>query len=234
MKLLVILLMLAALYLLYRIAVPKRKDTKKESSHPPKQPIDLSEVVVKSRFVIPQAGQPQPTHTTSLKTDFQEEKPDIFAAEIEKKEAAIPPERLDDAFASEPNPDDLDIEPGENEAGADDEPETEVDGEEEAEELRQTLGRDAERAGGWSVEEMEAAVDAVQNPTDEKAAILLKAEKTDLFEQLVSGDKGKADRITAIVERHVKRVYPEQASENENESKNDSDLENFDVAEFLD
>ena len=234
MKLLVILLMLAVLYLLYRIAVPKRKDTKKESSHPPKQAIDTSEVVVKSRFVIPQVGQPRTTHTTSLKTDFQEEKQDIFAAETPKKEAAIPPERLDDAFASEPNPDDLDIEPGENEAGANEEPnaepDTEVDGEEEAEELRQTLGRDAERAGGWSVEEMVAAVEAVQNPTDEKAVILLKAEKTDLFEQLVSGDTGKADRITDIVNRHVQKLYPEE----ETEMDGNSDLDKFDViADFL-
>ncbi len=146
MKLIVILLMPVVLYLLYRIAVPKRKETQKESDTLPKKPVDISEVVVKSRFVRPGTGQPRTTHTTSLKTDFEEEKPDIFASESGKKEAAIPPERLDDAFTSEPNPEDLDIEPDENEAGATDKPEAEVDTEEEAEELRQVLGRDAEQA----------------------------------------------------------------------------------------
>jgi hypothetical protein len=234
MKLLVILLMLAVLYLLYRIAVPKQKGMKKENATPSKTPIDINEVVVKSRFVLPDRSNTAQHADSKDESGKPEEKQDIFAAETEKKEVAIPPDRLDDAFASEPNPDDLDIEPGENEVGADDEPnaerEADVDGEEEAEELRQTLGRDAERAGGWSVEEMVAAVEAVQNPTDEKAAILLKAEKTDLFEQLISGDEAKADRITDIVSRHVKKLYPEE----ETETDGNSDLDKFDVAaDFL-
>lgn len=229
MKVLVILIMLAALYLLYRIACPKRQKPKKEGGNPPKHPIDISEVVVKSRFVLPDRSNSAQHADRKQESDTQEEKADIFAPETEKKAVAIPPDRLDEAFSSEPNPDELDIEPDENETVATNETETEVDSEEEAEELRQTLGGDAVPADGLSVEEMEAAVAALRNPTEEQAAILLGVEKTDLFEQLVSGDTGRAERITNIINRHVQKLYPEEA----NEKGGNSDLEHFDVAEFL-
>lgn len=229
MKVLVILIMLAALYLLYRIACPKRQGTKKEGGNPPKHPIDISEVVVKSRFVLPDRSNSAQHADRKQESDTQQEKPDIFAPETEKKAVAIPPDRLDEAFSSEPNPDELDIEPDENETVATNETETEVDSEEEAEELRQTLGGDAVPADGLSVEEMEAAVAALRNPTEEQAAILLGVEKTDMFEQLVSGDTGRAERITNIINRHVQKLYPEEA----NEKGGNSDLEHFDVAEFL-
>jgi hypothetical protein len=221
MKILVILIMLAALYLLYRIAFPKERETKKGGDILQKKQIDTSEVVVKSRFVRPDFRQLQPARTASLKTDYQEEKPDIFVSETKKREVTIPVEKLDKIFNEEPNPEDLDIEPDENET------DVEVDVEEEAEELRQVLGQDLQQADGWSIEEMTMVVEATQNPTDEKAALLYRAEKTDMFEQLVSGDEGKAGRIAAIIERHIQRLVPEDESNAKN------DLEHFDVMEFL-
>jgi hypothetical protein len=224
MKILVILMMLATLYWFYRIAFPKSKEMKKGDEIPPQRPIEISEVVVKSRFVRPGLGQPKTSAATSLGTDPQAEKPDIFATGNEKKEAVIPPEKLDEIFSEEVNPEDLDIERDENEADAD----RVVDGEEEAEELRQALG-DAGQAYGLSIEEMTAAVRATENPTDEKAALLYRIERTDMFEQLVSGDEGKAERIAAIIERHIQRVVPQDT----NEDNNNSDPEDFDVMKLL-
>ena len=201
MKLFVSLVMLAALFLLYRIAFPKQPEAKKENNTPPKREFDLSDVVIKSRFVPPDIGQPRTTPATILKTDFQEEKAVIFAAgNEEKRSAVVPPEKLDEAFANEPNPDDLDIFPDEEE----EERLNEEDLEEEAEDLRQTMGEDAEPASGWSIEEMTEAAKAIAKPTDEKAAVLYRVEKSDLFEQLLSGDEGKAAAITAIIERHIR------------------------------
>lgn len=221
MKPLAILIMLAALFLLYRIAYPKRQEAKRGGDTPRKREIDIGGVIVKSRFVRPLPGQARTTPATPPKTDFQAEKADIFAAENGKREVAVPPERLNDAFADEPDPDDLDIEP--------DAMETDSDTDEEAEELRRALGRDAQRADGLSIEEMTEAIEATRNPTDEKADLLCRIEKTDMFERLVSTDSEKALRITAIIERHIRSLYPEETGE----GKDGNDPVDFDVADFL-
>jgi hypothetical protein len=221
MKTIAIAIMLAALFLLYRVAYPKQPKTKSGNDIPQKKEIDVSEVVVKSRFVRPKIGQPQPTHTTTQKNDFQEEIPITFAAGNENRNAVIPPEKLNEVFAEEVNPDDLEIDPDEDE-----EPTNVADLEEEAEDLRETLSNDAELATGMSIEEMTEAAQAIDNPTDEKANVLFQVEKTDMFEKLVSGDDGKAATITAIIERHVQSLL----SEVENENDDNSDI---DVSEFL-
>jgi hypothetical protein len=226
MKTFAIAVLLIALYFLYRIAFPKPPAAKTDGDSPPDRETDTDDGVKKSRYVSGFRRQPQPTPATGVNSDNQEENASIFAAGNEKTDAVIPPGKLDEVFGEDPDPEDLDIEP-------DDEEETDspdLDGEEEAEELRQTLGRDAEPANGFSVEEMEEAAKAVDNPSDEKAAILFRVEKTDMFEKLVSGDEGKSARITAIIERHIRSLNPEVENE---ENDNSSDLEKFNITDFL-
>jgi hypothetical protein len=221
------LIIVLCLFLLYRIAFVKQPEDEKQNNNIPRnREADPSEAVIKNRFVRPLPGQPQPTPATSLKTDKQEEKPDIFAAGNEKGNTVIPPDELDDVFDNEPNPEDLDI-PSDD---GDEISEPEPDAEEENEDLRQTLGREAELAGGMSIEEMESAAEAVNNPADGKAELLLKIEPTDMFERMVSGDEGKQARIKTIIDRHVQRLNPETQDK---EDDNDGDLENFDVMKFL-
>jgi hypothetical protein len=224
MKVLAMFIMLTALYVMYRIAFPKRPETKTDNETTQKSAVDISDVVTKSRFVRPDFGQPQTTTATPSQTDTGQEKPLIFASGSEKKDVAIPPDELDEAFGEEPNPEDLDIPPDED----DETEETDIDAEEEAEELRQLLGRDAEPSSGFSVEEMVTAVEAVQNPTDEKAAILRKFEKTDMFEQHVSGNKVKAELIKAIIDRQEQKRTPKVTVESDN-----SDLKDFDIMEHV-
>ena len=83
--------------------------------------------------------------------------------------------------------------------------------------------------GGLSIEEMTDAAKAIDNPTDEKADILFKVEKTDMFEQMVSSDEGKAERIKAIITRYIQNL----PSENAYEDSNNSNIENVDVMGFL-
>ena len=47
------------------------------------------------------------------------------------------------------------------------------------------IRQDGELASGFSIEEMGEAAKAIDNPTDEKAKILVKVEKTDMFERMV-------------------------------------------------
>ena len=73
------------------------------------------------------------------------------------------------------------------------------------------------------------AAKAIDKPTDDKAVILFKVEKTDMFEQMVSGDEAKAERIKSIIDRHFRSLHAEvEKDENEN-----GDIENIDVSEFL-
>jgi len=211
-----ILMMAVALWLMYRIAYPKPQATKEGGDAPAKRPIDPSEVVVKSRFVRPPDGQPRPTVAAAPETDSRAVKADIFAARNEKN------------AASEPDPSELDIEPDENETGR----AAEVSADEEDEELALTLGREAVRADGLSIEEMDEAMEAARNPTDAKAGILCRVERTDMFEQLVSGDRGKAERISAIIERHIRDLYPESAENAGGESHTDDPMDRA-VANFL-
>ena len=228
MKTLVLIIMLVALYLLYRIAFPKRRETKQGSEIPQKRETDASEAVVKSRFVRPVQGQPQPTYATPLKTDLQEEKPSIFAGGNEKKDAVIPPGKLDEVFADEPNPEDLDIPPDED----DENDETDLD--EEAEEFLQTPGSDAEMADGLTIEEMSETIEAIHNPTDEKAGLLYRMEKTDMFEQLVSGDEGKAARIKAVIDRYIQSRYPEVENvTDDKENDNGNEWKDFDISFYV-
>jgi hypothetical protein len=229
MKLFAATVMLVALFLLYRIAYPpKPAATKKGDDIPEKKEIDADEVVGKSHFVRPPDSHPQTTPATVLNPEKQDEKAYIFAPENGKTDAVIPFDRLDEIFGDEqPDEDDLDIspddEPDENEPDED-----MPDADEEAEELRQALGQETEFADGFSIEEMETATKAIDTPTDENAEILYRVENTDMFEKLVSGDEGKRQQITAVINRHIQSLFPEVANES-----NDNEYSNFNIADFL-
>jgi hypothetical protein len=211
--------MLVALYLLYRIAFPKPPASKQGNDIPLEVETEADDGVGKSRYVPTFRRQPRPTPATGVNSENQAEKPVTFAAVNSETGVAIPPEKLDEVFAEEPDPEDLDIPP-------DDENETDSpDLNEEAEELRRTLGGDAKPADGFTIEEM---TEAVRNPSDENAGFLYQVEKTDMFEQMVSGDQGKRVTIKAVIDRHLQSLNPEAATE-----ESDSDLEKFDVIDFL-
>jgi hypothetical protein len=230
MKIFVVTAILVALYLLYRIAFPKPPATGTGAGTDrkifPNREANAGDGVKKSRYVSACRRQPQPTPATPKNSDKQDENAHIFAAGNEKTSTVIPPEKLDEVFGEEPDPKDLDIETDEeNETDSPD-----LDGEEADEELRQTLGRDAEPAGDFSVEEMEEAAKAVDSPSDKNAAILYRVEKTDMFEKLVSGDQGKAARIKAVIDSYTRCLNPEVENE---ESNGNSDWENFDMGKYI-
>jgi hypothetical protein len=227
MNITVLIIMFVALYLLYRIAYPKQAAVKQGDAAPLKRETDLPEVMGKSRFVVPDRSKPLQTAATSAIGETNGQNAITFAAENEKRNPVVPPEKLDEVFGEDINPEDLDIEPDENETdGA-----VEVDEEEESEDLRLTLGRDAETAAGMTIEEMAETVEAIEQPTDENAALLYRVETTDLFEKLVSGDRGKAERIKALIERHVRSLNPEV--ENEDSNNDNSEWKSFDMRNFL-
>ncbi|MDR0834986.1 MAG: hypothetical protein LBN11_00170 [Tannerella sp.] len=231
MKVLAILIMLAALFLLYRIAYPKQADTKKgNDTAPPEKPKVANDVMGKSRFVLPDRSKPLQTPATLSETETTSEKPVIFAAETEEKPSAvIPPEELDEVFADEPNPEILSI------PLDDDDEEIDYEVEEEAEELNQTLGHGVVMAEGIDYDKLQTAVKAVMEQpgevSEETAETLTALENTDMFEMLVSGDEGKMNWIKAVVERNIQKVMPETEDET---SDANFDYGDFDVADYVD
>jgi hypothetical protein len=237
MKIIAILIMLAALFLLYRIACPKQATSKRDRETSPEKPGTVPDVVGKSRYVAAAESQPQPllatTTATSKETEKAIEKQDTFAPETEKnRSAVIPPDELDAVFDDSPHPEDLDIPPD------DDEHDDGVDyqAEDEAEELNRVTGGEERFAESIDFEDLQAVRKVVEEQpaevSDETAKTIEKLENTDMFEWLVSGDEGKANWIKAVVERNIQNVMPE-TEKTEDKTSDETDYGNFDVAEFL-
>ena len=106
-----------------------------------------------------------------------------------------------------------------------------VDTNEEAEELRQTLGSEAELAAGFSYEEMDLAVEAVSQPESENEAeaaeVLYRLEHTECVEQLAAVSPEKALRIKSLISLHVQSI---ELTDEENRIEDTSD---FNIADFL-
>ena len=231
MKLLVIVIMLVALFLLYRIAYPKQANTKKDNEIPKEKPKSLPDVMGKSRFVLPDRSKPLQTPATLQETEKVEEKSDIFAPETEEKRSAvIPAELLNEVFGDEPNPEVMSL-PLDDENEDDDENEIDFEAE-EAEELRQTLGQEAVYADGIDYDDLQNVVKVVKEQPDEVSEetgrTLAALENTDMFEMLASGDEGIMNWIKSVVERNIRYTMPET----ESETSDDTDYGDF-VADFL-
>jgi hypothetical protein len=157
-----------------------------------------------------------------------EDKPLTFVPENGKTNAVIPSEALDEVFDTPPVPMDIDYPLERIEDEPEDEATGEPDADEEAEELRQSLGRDAVFASGFTYEDMVQAIETTDHPQEGKTQaageVFYNLEKTDLFEQLVSGDADRAARIKAVIDRHEQSLTPKETADKYGK---------FDITDFL-
>ncbi|KAA6331381.1 hypothetical protein EZS27_020014, partial [termite gut metagenome] len=165
MKVFAVTVILVSLYLLYRIAYPNERKAEKGSDAPERKQADEADAIVKKHYSYisrnsstPNAATATPNAATEEKTESSGKKQIIFVSDKEKAGAVIPPEELDGVFSksSEPMPIDYPLERDEVEETG----EPDIDIEEEAEELYQVLGKDAESAGGFTYEEIAQAIGA--------------------------------------------------------------------------
>jgi hypothetical protein len=229
METIALIIMLIALFLLYRIAYPKQPETKQGDVTPQKTDTDLSGVVKKSRFVRPDFGQTTPTPATPAKADFQEEKPYIFAAGNQgRKSAVISPDELDGVFTDEPNPEDLEIDDG-DEGDSSDDRDDDIDL--EAEDEDDGINRAGGVAEGVDFEDLQHVAQVVEEQpetvTGETGQKIVVLEHTDVFEKLVSGDEGKTNWIKAVIDRHYQNVFPETESNASGTDEGDMDIAGF-------
>jgi len=185
-RLLATVIMLIALFLLYRIAYPKQASPKKDNETTRGKPESVPDVMGKSRFVLPDRSKPQQTPATLQETEKREEKPDIFAAETKKERpVAIPAEQVNEVFDDNSNSEIMSI-PLDDE----NEDESEIDFEaEEAEELHRALGHEPVTAEGIDYDKLRTVVKVVneqpEEVSEETGRTLVALENTDMFEKLV-------------------------------------------------
>ena len=238
MKLLAIIIMLAALYLLYRIAYPKQTGTAKGGAdNPPKGEKPARSVMGKSRFVLPDRSKPLQTTATQPDIEKSEEKSYIFAAGTEnRKPAAIPADELDEAFGKDGNPEiipdysDIEIDDDDDDNG-------DIDFEaEEAEELGRVEGSGAMYADGYDFDDLQTVAKVVKEhpeTVDEQTGKTLVAlEHTELLVLLAQGDEDRANWTRAIIERQVQRKMSAMETKPETEVPT-TDYGDFEAADYF-
>jgi hypothetical protein len=131
---------------------------------------------------------------------------------------------LGEVFGEDVNPEDLDID--ETDGDGDEMPE------EDEEELLRTMNGNVAYADGCTIDEMAEAVETADKPESEQSPevveTLYRLSKTDMFEQLVSGDEGRAARIAAILDRGEKSLAGQRE-----DAADDSEYRDFDIGQFL-
>jgi hypothetical protein len=239
MKLLAIIIMLAALYLLYRIACPKQPDTAKGGGDiPRKEEKPARSVIGKSRFVLPARSQPLQTTATEMDIEKSEEKPAIFAAETEEKRSAeIPAEELDEAFGKDGNPGIMSIPLDYPDIEIDDDEDGDINFEaeeaEEAEEPGKVAGHEAIYADGYDFDDLQTVAQAVREQpetvSEQTGKTLVALEHTELLALLAGDDNSKVNWIKMVIDRHVQSTTPET----ETEVSTNTDYGDFEIADFL-
>jgi hypothetical protein len=88
-------------------------------------------------------------------------------------------------------------------------------------------------ADGCTIDEMTEAVKTADKPESEQSPeavkTLVKLSKTDMLEQMLSGDEGRAARIAAILDRDEKSL----ARQSEDEADDGGEYRDFDVDYFF-
>jgi len=230
MKIFVLTIILLSLYLIYRLSFPKQTSKGQGNETPPSEAKDDYGAVVKKRYVLPSQSNSKRRDDNRQESDKQYEKANIFAAGNSKPDASvIPKEELNEVFGEEVNPEELDIEPDESETDGSEAP----DAEEEAEEIRQSVGAMEGYAEGYTYGELTEAIHDAGKQTEavSKATVetLRSLTGTDMFEQLVSSHQGRALQIASILDRSEQSLV----TDSNLADNGDMEGEKLDIEQFL-
>lgn len=188
-----------------------------------------TDIVGKSRFVLPPRRQPQPQTAVDFENEKPNENTDIFApASVPEHPRQIAPEELDEVFGDVPDgeanePLNIDFPLYENVKSFPDEQAEgpDIDAEDDTEDLP-LLGRTL--AQGVSFEQLgEAYRLMVQDPPitneqrEETGRILLGLKGTDMFEAIVSGRPDGNDKVKNLIDTYL-TAFNRQMSQRSGES----------------
>jgi hypothetical protein len=222
----VLYLIFLACYLAWERRVKRRRNAARKRGHNPFAPAPVEDIIGKSQFDLRHS---RPQATTLIQNEKRAENDSTFADGNAKTDgqtppAAIPKERLDEAF-SNPPADDLPDDPDNIDIVVDDRPEpgeeTEADGYEEnvdadeSEDDEDTYDAEETATGtpmatGLGFAELSGMSRTVNNPATatpqerhEAGRVLVEVRKTDLFEQVVSGKPEKKQTAGSLMDDFI-------------------------------
>lgn len=202
-----------------------------------------ADIVGKSTFALsastPLAAKSEPLTATSLKSDNQAEKPDIFASPNEVKPSAeMPQDELDEAFSDTPPPDE-DNKPMDIHCPLEYETDGENEEEPEDEEEEVVGAAQAALASGVRFEDLGNAVRTVNKsdkatPEQKRKAgdTLLEIRQTDMFEQVVSGKPDAKRIVSDLMAESLSAFYERKDREAGTSGSGKKAPDNFNIRDF--
>ncbi|MBF0577175.1 hypothetical protein IR022_14500 [Dysgonomonas sp. GY617] len=229
------------LYLFRERMIKRRKNAAKKPSFNPFRAAPKEDIVGKSKFDLRHS---LPQATTLINNEKETEKASIFAEGTEKTApAAIPLDKLDAVFSK----DDL-SDKDSNEINFEIEntpPEFEPDNDSEEIDEEETDEEDTEgRAGGAMasgldfnnlanmVRTVETPDNATSEEKEEAGRVLVEIRKTDMFEQVVSGEPKKKVVVSSLMDDYFAAFHRKQQEAGELEEPTVRAPKEFDVRKF--
>ncbi|SBW05437.1 conserved hypothetical protein [uncultured Dysgonomonas sp.] len=228
-------------YLLRERMQKRKKNAAKKSVFNPFRAAPKEDIIGKSKFDIRQS---RTEDTTLINNEKEKENASIFVEKEEKKTSvAIPLDKLDEVFSTdnktEENSDEINLEientPPEFETDNDSEEIDETEIEEEDTEGRagvsMALGLDFNNLASM-VRTVETPDNATSEEKDEAGRVLVEIRKTDMFEQVVSGEPKKKVVISSLMDDYFAAFHRKQQEAGELEEPTVRAPKEFDVRKF--
>lgn len=228
-------------YLLRERMQKRKKNAAKKSVFNPFRAAPKEDIIGKSKFDLRQS---RTEATTLINNEKEKENASIFVEEEEKKTSAtIPLDKLDEVFSTdnktEENSDEINLEientPPEFETDNDSEEIDETEIEEEDTEGRagvsMALGLDFNNLASM-VRTVETPDNATSEEKDEAGRVLVEIRKTDMFEQVVSGEPKKKVVISSLMDDYFAAFHRKQQEAGELEEPTVRAPKEFDVRKF--
>ncbi|EGJ99944.1 hypothetical protein [Dysgonomonas gadei] len=219
----------------------RKKNAAKKTVFNPFRAAPKEDIIGKSKFDIRQS---RTEATTLINSEKEKENASIFVEKEEKKTSvAIPLDKLDEVFSTdnktEENSDEINLEientPPELEPDNDFEEIDETESEEEDTEGRagvsMALGLDFNNLASM-VRTVETPDNATSEEKEEAGRVLVEIRKTDMFEQVVSGEPKKKVVVSSLMDNYFTAFHRKQQEAGELEEPTVRAPKEFDVRKF--
>ena len=228
------------LYLIRDRMQKRKKNTAKKTVFNPFRAAPKEDIIGKSKFDIRQS---RTEATTLINSEKENENASIFVEKEEKTSVAIPLDKLDEVFSTdnktEENSDEINLEientPPEFEPDNDSEEIDETESEEEDTEGRagvsMALGLDFNNLASM-VRTVETPDNATSEEKEEAGRVLVEIRKTDMFEQVVSGEPKKKVVVSSLMDDYFAAFHRKQQEAGVLEEPTVRAPKEFDVRKF--
>lgn len=230
------------LYLLRDRIQKRKKNAAKKTVFNPFRTAPKEDIIGKSKFDIRQS---QTEATTLINNEKENENASIFVEKEEKKTSAvIPLDKLDEVFSTdnrtEDNSDEINLEientPPELEPDNDDDSDLDEEETEDADTEGRTgvsmaLGLDFNNLASM-VRTVETPDNATSEEKEEAGRVLVEIRKTDMFEQVVSGEPKKKVVVSSLMDDYFTAFHRKQQEAGELEEPTVRAPKEFDVRRF--